>query len=217
MKPKWLYWNILVLLLGIWALLPSPSLAATGLCPIQRPLRQFDPVIQKVAVLAPGALGLPHEQIGWVITVANGGSAAGTNLTITDVVRDELQIDQITVDRGTFAVNGQTVTVTVPVLNPGEALELRILTTVRRSPADGDLSNVVTLTGAGPEGAVTERAVASLSVPAKLPATGYPRNLPGEGEPSVWAVGLIAFVLVAATAYLVWRRGSHLRWARGGD
>jgi hypothetical protein len=46
-------------------------------------------------------------------------------------------------------------------------------------------------------------------VPTGLPATGYPPadDLPGQGEPSVLAVGVAALLAVVAAAGVVWHRG----------
>ncbi|NDJ76848.1 MAG: DUF11 domain-containing protein [Chloroflexi bacterium] len=168
----------------------------------------FDPAISKIGTLSPGALGLPGERITWTIAVSNVGSAPGTEIVITDTLRDELRIDSVETDRGTFEVAGQTVTFFIPVLNPGELVQMRITTTVLAGPESSRLVNEALLNGTGPNGAVSERAVAEMPVPTGLPSTGYPPDeMVNAGEPSVWVVGLVAFAMVALTAWFVWRRG----------
>jgi uncharacterized repeat protein (TIGR01451 family) len=169
----------------------------------------FDPAITKTVELAPGALGLPGEQVIWTITVTNVGTAPGYDIVITDTIRSELRIDSVEVDRGSFAISEQLIVFTIPVLNPGESATMRITTTVLRGPADGLLTNEALLTGDGPNGTIMRSAKAEISVPTGLPATGYPpeEDLPGEDGPSVWLVGLVAFAVVALTALFVWRRG----------
>jgi uncharacterized repeat protein (TIGR01451 family) len=175
-------------------------------------LSPFDPAIDLAAELAPGTLGLPGEQVTWVITVSNPGFVAATNLVITDTLRDELRIEQAQADQGDVAISDQTVVFTVPVLNPGEKVQLRVLTTVVRSPANGVLLNQALLAANGPGGTVARNASTQLFVPDGLPATGYPpaEDLPGQGEPSALVIALAAVAMVALTALFVWRRGRRV-------
>jgi uncharacterized repeat protein (TIGR01451 family) len=169
----------------------------------------FDPRLDVVGVLAPGALGLPGEQITWIITVTNEGTTPGADLLITDTIRSELRLDSAETDHGSFRIENQDVIFTIPVLNPGESAQMRIMTTVLRSPADSPLTNLAQLSAGG--GAAPVRAVAELPVPTALPATGYAptTTLPGENDPSLFEVALLAFAVVAGTAWLVWRRGQY--------
>lgn len=176
----------------------------------QLPQYRFAPVMVKSGTLAPGALGLPGEQITWTISITNQGTAAGTDVVISDVVRGDLRIDRVENARGTFSISDQTVVLSIPRIEPGETLDLRIVTTVQHSPPDGRLLNQATMTGVGPNGPVNNSAAAEVLVPATLPATGYeaPTSLPGDGEPPVWVFALGASMVVCAAAYVVWRRGS---------
>jgi uncharacterized repeat protein (TIGR01451 family) len=169
----------------------------------------FDPAISLAGALAPGALGLPGEQVIWVITVNNPGPAVGSDLIVTDTLRDELRIEHAEADQGEVAISEQTVVFTVPVLKPGDTVQMRVLTTIQRSPANGVLLNQALLAVKGPGGAVARNASAELFVPDGLPATGYPpaEDLPGQGEPSAVVIGLGAFGVVALTALFVWYRG----------
>ncbi len=159
--------------------------------------------------LAGGALGLPGESITWVITLTNKGISPGTDLLVTNTLRDELRIDDAATDYGAVAVSGQTVIFTVPELQPGQTVAMRVETTLLRGPANGLLVNQVLLAGNGPAGPFTQSASADLFVPTGLPATGYPPadDLPGRGEPSVLAVGVGALLAVMAAAGFVWYRG----------
>jgi uncharacterized repeat protein (TIGR01451 family) len=168
----------------------------------------FAPVIHKVGLLAPGTLGLPGDQITWVITVANAGPVPETNLVITDVLRDELRIDAVVSGRGAFTADGQAVIFKIPVLNPGDTVELRIATTVSRGLDSSAVVNEATLLANGPDGPAWQSATAQIALPTSLPATGYAGDLPGDGEPSVMLVGVMSAAVVALTAWIVWRRGS---------
>jgi uncharacterized repeat protein (TIGR01451 family) len=176
----------------------------------------FDPAFSLVATLAPGTLGLPGEQITWTVNVLNVGTAAGTNLVVSDTLRPELLIGSIQTDRGSYTLKGQTVTLLVESLQPGESVQMHILTTIARAPEGGQIVNEATLTGVGPNGAVNENVLAEVSVPTGLPSTGYPpHDLPGDGEPPLWVFVLVGAVSIALTAWIVWRRGNrHLRLMR---
>ena len=169
----------------------------------------FDPAISVVGELAPNAMGLPGEWITWVITVVNSGGAPGRDIVVSDVLRNELRIDSVEANLGAFTISDQSVEFTIAVLNPGEAVEMRINTTVLRGPSDGVLINQVLLSGTGPNGVVTDNAVAEVPVPTTLPATGYPpeQDLPGYGEPSALVVGFVSFAMVVLAALMIWWRG----------
>jgi uncharacterized repeat protein (TIGR01451 family) len=171
----------------------------------------FDPAISVVGELAPNSLGLPGEWITWVITVINAGGSPGQDIVISDSLRNELRVDSVEASYGTFEIDDRTVKFKIPVLNPGESVQMRINTTVLRGPEDGVLTNQVLLSGTGPNGDVTDNAVAEVPVPTILPATGFPPDddLPGKGEPSVLVVALGSFAVVLLAAYVVWRRGQR--------
>lgn len=130
-----------------------------------------DPAVSKLGELQPGQLGLPGEQLTWVVTVVNNGAVAATNVVISDQLRSELRIDGATSERGTVSINGQTVTVTVASLGAGESFQIRIQTTVLSNPSAGTLDNTVTLTA---DGNIVRSATSILPVPTGLPDTGYP-------------------------------------------
>ena len=183
--------------------------ALAGQCALRG--ASFDPAIHKIGLLAPGALGLPGEQITWMITVTNAGTAPGTNVVITDVLRDELRIDAVVIGRGVFSTQGQAVIFTIPVLNPAETVEMRITTTVLHGLDSSILINEATLVANGPDGPALQNATAQIALPTTLPATGYAGDLPGEGEPSVVVVGVVSLAMVLFTTWFVWWRGSARR------
>ncbi len=197
------------LLLGDWAITSQYQITVEAPdAGITSRVSGFDPSIDLVGWLPPGSLGLPGEPVTWVITVTNASASSGVDVLVTDVLRDELLIDTVVTARGNAAISGQTVMVSIPVIAPGESVEMRINTTVLRGPASGVLVNQALLAATGPGGAIAKSAVAEVFVPTGLPATGYaPIDLPGEGEPSVAVVGLAAFGTVALTALFVWYRG----------
>ena len=165
----------------------------------------FDPAISKVGVLQPGGIGLAGEKLTWTITATNNGTAAGTDIVITDTMPAELSLDSAATERGTYSINGATVTFTIPYLNPGETVQMWVYTTVISSPLDGVIANQATLVS----GSVTDSAVGTVNVVTSLPATGYP---PSESRAprsytGVWLA--LASLLVIAVG------GWRLRRARG--
>ena len=179
-------------------LLPVSTASASG----------FDPQLTVEGVLPHGALGLPGEPVTWLITVSNSGSLAGDEVQISNAVPDYLRIDGVETTQGSSVINEQLVVFQPGVLLPGQTVQMEVQTTVLRSPANGVLLNRVTLSA--PDD-LMRSVSAEIFVPTGLPSTGYPPNedLPGEGEPSVFMVALIAFSTVALTAVYVWRRGSR--------
>ncbi len=149
----------------------------------------FDPAMSKIGFLQPGGIGLPGERLTWELTIANTGSATGSNIVVTDTVQPELRVEGASIDRGTATVNGQNVTFVVPYLDPGEAIGARIVTTVLRSPADGLYRNEAVLNG-------TLRAEAQVSVPTRLPGTGYPPAGAGEAHPAPWLLMVAGLIMV---------------------
>ena len=130
-----------------------------------------DPGLSKIGVLEPGQLGLPGEQITWVITVTNPTGAALTNIVVSDTFQPELQIDSVTTTLGSAGVSGQTVTVLIPFLSPGESVTINVVTTVLSNPAVPYFENIVSLTADGGRFVQTSARVPTAG---QLPDTGYP-------------------------------------------
>jgi uncharacterized repeat protein (TIGR01451 family) len=130
-----------------------------------------DPAMSKLGFLQPGQLGLPGEQITWVVTISNPSGAALSNVSITDTLIPELRINNVTTTSGTVNVSGQTVSVNIPTLNSGQTVTVEILTTVLRNPESGVFENTVILTADG--GILVEASAVVLGV-VGLPETGYP-------------------------------------------
>jgi uncharacterized repeat protein (TIGR01451 family) len=181
---------------------PAPQPGGTG---GQPGIAVFDPAISKVGQLEPGGIGLPDEKLTWTITVTNTGTVAGTDIAITDTMPAELRLDSAATERGTYSINGSTVTFTIPTLNPGESVQMWVYTTVISSPSDGAITNVANLTS----GSVTDSATGVVNVVTSLPATGYPTSdsRAPRSYTGVWLA--LAGLLVIALG------GWRLRRARG--
>lgn len=203
LKPNIFWCGLLLLIFSAAIIKPPPTCAQPESATI------FNPSIAITATLPSGSLGLPGDSITWVITVSNASAATGTNVVISDTVQNELRIDQAQTQQGEVAISDQMVVFTIPVLNPGELVQMQIDTTVLYSPIKGIVLNQAMLAASSSEGPVTRTAVAELFLPTMLPATGYPpaEDMPGDGEPSALQIGAAALVLVLIAAAAVWYRG----------
>jgi uncharacterized repeat protein (TIGR01451 family) len=162
----------------------------------------FKPVISKEAALAPGALGLPGEQIIWTVMVTNAGTVPGYNFQVMDTIRPELRIDRVETDRGTVSVDQQTITWTVDQLNPAESVQMRIYTTILRTPSDGLFFNEAVVLG--PEGPVA--ATAQVPGVSDLPSTGYPQPHDSQPDRKVIMAGLGLLIGLGGVILAVMRR-----------
>ncbi|KXK23970.1 MAG: Translocon-associated protein beta (TRAPB), partial [Chloroflexi bacterium OLB15] len=150
----------------------TPSLTATpAASPTNTPLiGTFDPGLSKIGYLPEGSLGLPGEAINWDITISNYGGAAGTDVVVVDELRSELRIDGVTLEKGSYTISGQTVTITIPRLEPGEDVLVTIATTVLSTPDNRTFTNTATMPG------TDETVTASLRV--RAPMQVQPSDLP---------------------------------------
>jgi len=162
-----------------------------------------DPAISKIGVLEPGKVGLPGEQITWVITVTNRGGITAQNVTITDAVIPELRIDSIDTTKGNYTITGQTVTFSIGTLSPGEIVSMRIVTTVLKNPSAPAISNNACINTSN---ASTRCSESQITPPSKLPSTGYAVADSQDNTGVVILGGLGVLMLVAAAARIIRRK-----------
>ncbi len=172
----------------------------------------LDLVVTVDAMFPTGSLGLPGEPITWVISVQNTGTVIGTDLLLTNRLRDELEIDTVFAQTGEVAVSEQMVVYTLDELAPGDRVVVTVYSLVRRGPPNGKLQNQAVVVANGPVGPVSRTATAEVFVPSGLPPTGYPPagNVPGQDAVPFGVLVLIAAAAVALTSYYVYRRGSQV-------
>lgn len=96
----------------------------------------FDPAISKL-----GFLQADSGQIVWAITIRNTSTVSASNIVVTDTLQPDLRIDRVEITNGSAAVNGQTVTVTIPSLMPGASITFNIYSTVTSSIGVGQITN----------------------------------------------------------------------------
>lgn len=172
---------------NVWQPLPSASIVtAVRSAPSDQTIAVFDPAISKIGFLQPSDIVGADESIEWMITIINDSTQAGINLIITDTLRPELQLDRVVSSRGVTAINGQTAVVTIPVLNPGESVQISIMTTTLQGTTIENTAcvNADNLTGS-------------------RCATGQVvRSLPATGENPLWAGELLTTMIIGQLALL---------------
>lgn len=146
----------------------------------------FEPVINMLGFTASSDEG---EEIEWMITFTNTGDSAGQNIVLSDTIGDGLQVESVQINTGTTSINGRTVTVSIPMLNPGETIQFSIITSIVNS---GDLSNTSCVTASNLSG---ESCVRGVAVQA-LPATG---ESPYWRHPFLW----LAVMTVSVSSLLI--------------
>ena len=150
----------------------------------------FDPAISKIGILQPGETGLLGEQLEWVFTVTNIGNGTGYDVVVSDTLVPELQIVGVAIDPnvGSYTINGQTVTVFIPSLAPGQSINFSIITIVLVS--DQEIENTAVLTASNLDG---ERQATGLVV----------SRLPETGETPWWREVTLALIVLGAAAAAV--------------
>lgn len=100
------------------------------------------------------------------MTVSNSGGVTGYNIVVSDTLNAGLSIDSVDAPGASVSISGQTVTVTIPQLDPGQTYQFSIFTTVTSGT---DISNTACITGYGD--------CATAQVVRALPSTGeVPEN-----------------------------------------
>lgn len=156
----------LVLLLLTIIIAPLP-LAAQDSTP-----EGFAPVLNQLGFLVAGQDG---EQLEWVITVTNSGDTPGMDVVISDTLRDSLRVERVDAPRGTVSIDGQTVSVALDQLNPGESFRFSIFTTVLES---GQVDNTACM---GASNFAGETCVSAMAI----------RSLPATGESPWWRIMIV--------------------------
>lgn len=144
----------------------------------------FDPVINMLGVTQQVRVG---EQIEWVISFSNNGTSAGQNIVLSNTLGEGLQVDNVSINTGTTSINGRTVTVSLPVLEPQETIQFSIFTTIA---SNSNLSNLICVTAANLNG---ENCVRGLPI----------QSLPNTGEAPQWRQPMLWISLLAISVSLL--------------
>jgi uncharacterized repeat protein (TIGR01451 family) len=150
----------------------------------------FDPAISKIGFLLPGQVGVTGEQVEWMVTVSNTGTVAGNNVVVSDTLVPALRIDSVNAPGASVNINGQTVTVTYPIINPGQSFQFSIVTMVLQGI---QVENTACVNATNQ--AATECATGSAIT-----------SLPSTGESPAWRTWLWFGGLIPLLGLYMWRR-----------
>ncbi len=173
---------------------PTFTVTPTPQTPVPTPTPQASVADPAIAKRGEPSLALPGEEVTFVIEATNNGSAATTDVVVTDVIPDYLEILEVTTSQGTVTVEGQQVTVQVGTIGPSFVVEIVIRTRVaENAPVPLDVTNVAVLRSPGSEDRISP--AATVVVPATyLPRTGR--------APRAWPM-LVAGLLTLSIALLL--------------
>lgn len=129
-------------------------------------------IVSASGALANGAAGQAGDRILWRIDVTNTGNAP-SSIGLNALLDGSLNINGVTIDRGTFALNGNAVRVDLAGLGAGDMFSIIIDTTLISQPAGG----VVQLRATLNNGEAVNALVRVLPPVTRLPATGGSRRV----------------------------------------
>jgi uncharacterized repeat protein (TIGR01451 family) len=159
-----------------------------------------DPAISKAGDPLAAAVG---ERVTWTIQVWNPGSTPTAPVVFSDTIPPMFDILTVTASRGAVTVSGNTVTVDIGVLAPGEHVTIVIETVGNDLAAPGAVCNTAT---AGP---VAATACVDL-FPEALPATGgEPVAEARHALPLRWGIVGVILALGAGRWVVIRRRTPH--------
>ena len=181
-----------------------------------------DPVITKRVNVNQAQVG---DEAIFTLTVTNRGNVDATNVVVTDPMPAFLQVLSVSSSpRGTVSVSGNTVTVDLGSVAPGEVITITITTRIIASAAPPDNRNIASLTttsttddpsnntgtsevvfGGGSPATPTNTPVPPKGSP--IPAPPVPPSLPptGAADDSRSIIVLLALGLMVLSALLHWR------------
>lgn len=135
-----------------------------------------DPYITKRANLEQVQVG---DFVEFTLTVGNTGSAAATDVVVTDPIPGFLTVYNATTTRGLISVSGNTVTIEIGTVEPGEIITIVIRTRVNQQVAPPDNRNTATLsTTSSGDDPSNNASSASLITSAAPTATPTPSSVP---------------------------------------
>lgn len=121
----------------------------------------------------------PGDEVTYTINVVNRGNIAAENVVVTDSLPDELTIVDMSTSRGEASMRGQTISVTIGLMEPGEEVTIRVRARVKADTPPSTISNgvVVTTTSPGDDpsnntASVPLTVIGTAVLPAALPQTG---------------------------------------------
>jgi uncharacterized repeat protein (TIGR01451 family) len=158
--------------------------------------------ISKSASISEGA---PGDFVTFTLAASNEGDSTATDVTISDSLPGFLEIYNVKTTKGIASNSGQTVSVRLDTLEPGESVEVTILARIRDDATPQDGSNVGVVEEQGGERVTSERvritvllqvtatALAATPIGTPLATPLPPRALPNTSEDGAGIEALILF------------------------
>lgn len=140
------------------------------------------------------------QPVKYTVTVRNTGPGTATNVVVTDRVPSAYQVVNASSSQGQVNVAGQTVTITTPVLAPGETVIVTILTVATNDAAGVTVNSVIAEANFGPR-------VVNETFDAEVKITRQPGLARSGAAPE--GIGTFLGLLTAAALLaggLAWRR-----------
>jgi uncharacterized repeat protein (TIGR01451 family) len=172
---------------------PAPGGGGGGGAAAAPVVQVSDPAISKAGDPLAAAVG---ERVTWTIQVWNPGSTPTAPVVFSDTIPPMFDILTVTASRGAVSVSGNTVTVDIGVLQPGEHVTIVIETVGNDQATPGAVCNTAT---AGP---VTATACIDL-FPEELPATGGEPVAVGARHALPLRWGTVGMILALGVGYWV--------------
>ncbi len=150
-----------------------------------------------IAKFADKTLVLPGETVTFTITVTNNSSAPVGNVVVTDPINDPLLLISAAASQGAFAINANSVTFTIGLVNPAQMVSLTVVTKVRTDvKPPHDVINTATLNNTGKIASVSVHITAG-----GLPGTGeHPRD-----DLSIAPISILVLAIALALIGGLWR------------
>jgi uncharacterized repeat protein (TIGR01451 family) len=156
--------------------------------------------------------------LDFTITVGNKGSVVARDVVVIDTIPSYLDIIGVTTTRGETSIEGQTVTVTIGSLAPGELVTIHIKTRINALALPGVGYNTATVVSRGDSDPTNNTSTVTfiiivdspppaptpVVVPPELPKTGAPN----EGTGSLPLLVILGVLMIAA-GLTIRRRGDR--------
>lgn len=153
------------------------------------PQQGFNPVVRMLGVQN-------SDTVEWVVTISNTGDIKGETVVLRNDLVNALQVENVQINTGTASIDGQTVTITIPQLEPQQSVRFSVIT---KPLADALITNTICATAANYDGEEC-----ALSVPIQA--------LPATGEPLMWRIRLQWLSLITVSISLLMVGGGLLGW-----
>jgi uncharacterized repeat protein (TIGR01451 family) len=156
------------------------------------------------------------DELTYTITAKNTGTAPAEAVVVTDAMPAQLEILRVTSSQGSASTSGQSITVQVGTLAPGQQVVITISVRVRAAVAPGDISNLAmgfTSTPGDPPGDNTTTVTVTILPPAPTVAppasaqppraatTVMPQRVPKTADPDETARFLLTMLPLILLAF----------------